>query len=391
MMKFGIITLVSDNYGNKYQNYAVEQLFSKYGEVETFQLQELYSTPQLSNTSFMKKLSPAYIREVLISRPMYQYDINCVDKGVLYNYFYAKKHGGELLERRKCRSEAFDAFSKKNLHISKKILNDSNVDNGWTDQFDAFICGSDQIWNPMYATTSSLAFCTFAPEKTICLSPSFGVSKIPEYRREEYAEWLKQIKSLSVRESAGQKIIKNLTGRDAEVLVDPTMVLPVMEWDKLSRKPAAELPERYILCYFLGRIDKNYRKRIDDFAKKTGLPIVMLFDIFAPEYYVMDPAEVLYAIKNATYVLTDSFHGTVFSILFHRDFQVFERNEGGDKMNSRLETLLSKFALCDRANSVIQAMEISPDRWGEADKILDRERRHVHQYLEDALKKLKHN
>ena len=100
-MKFGIITLVSDNYGNKYQNYAVEQIFSEYGEVETFGLDNLYHTPASTGTLIFAKLNPAYIREVLISRPMYQYDINRVDKGIIHNLIYAKKNSSKLIELRK--------------------------------------------------------------------------------------------------------------------------------------------------------------------------------------------------------------------------------------------------------------------------------------------------
>lgn len=86
-MKFGIITLVSDNYGNKYQNYAVEKIFSQYGEVETYALEELYERPQIKDDSKFAKWNPIYIREVLISRPMYKYDINRIDKGIDFKLY----------------------------------------------------------------------------------------------------------------------------------------------------------------------------------------------------------------------------------------------------------------------------------------------------------------
>jgi hypothetical protein len=383
-MKFGIITLVSDNYGNKYQNYAVEQLLSQYGEVETFGLENLYQAPKQTLKSKISKLRPSYIREVFISRPMYKYDINCVDKGVIYNNIYARKHELELVRLQKLRNEKFQTFSDNNLNISERRLNRENTTKEWADSYDYFICGSDQIWNPSYATTSELAFCTFAPEKTICLSPSFGVSEIPHYRKNEYSKWLKNIKSLSVREYSGKKIIKELTGRDAEVLLDPTMAIPIEKWNQLCKKPKAQLPPKYIVCYFLGIIDKDYRKQINVFSKKTGLPVVMLFDITTPKYYAFDPAEVLYTIKNADYVLTDSFHGSVFSILFHKNFYVFGRNEGGASMNSRLETLLDTFHLQDRMN-LYELDEISGDRWSFADNVIGKEKFRMKNYIERAL------
>lgn len=380
-MKFGIITLVSDNYGNKFQNYAVEQLLSEYGEVETFGLANLYHRPQSEDKSALAKLNPKYIKEVLISRPMYQYDITSIDKGILHNYLYGKQHSAELLALRQKRSQRFQEFSSKYLHISDTVLNRENTTIEWAEKFDYFICGSDQIWNPSYATTSELAFCSFAPEKTICLSPSFGVSEIPAYRKKEYSEWLTKLKSLSVREQAGQKIIQELTGREAPVLVDPTMALPIDKWEQLCKAPMAQLPEHYITCYFLGRIDKVYRKRIAEFSAKMNLPVVVLFDILTPQYYTMDPSEVLYTVKHADYVLTDSFHGTVFSILFQRNFYVFERSEGGASMKSRIDTLLETFSLTDRIFSSRSFRSISADEWNNISNTLKDKQIQAHLYL----------
>lgn len=185
-MKFGIVTLVSNNYGNKYQNYAVEQILSEYGEVETYGLENLYNKPTSAEKFKIKKLNPLYIKEVLISRLMYKYDINRVDYGIIHNLKYAKRNSKKLLMLQKKRCQRFKQFSDEELHISSALLNRNNITKAWVDSIDYFICGSDQIWNPNYATTSELAFCSFAPEKTICLSPSFGVSEIPTYRMEEY-------------------------------------------------------------------------------------------------------------------------------------------------------------------------------------------------------------
>lgn len=383
-MKFGIITLVSDNYGNKYQNYAVEKIFSEYGEVETYRLENLYEKPKEKSGTKLSKLNPTYIREVLISRPMYKYDINRVDKGIIHNLIYAKKNSSSLIRLKERRSERFKAFADQKLNISNLVLNRKNITREWIESTDFYICGSDQIWNPTYATTSELAFCSFASEKTICLSPSFGVAEIPEYRRAEYSKWLKKIKVLSVREEVGQNIIKDLTGRDAEVLLDPTMMVPVETWEDLCREPEKKMPDHYIVCYFLGRIDKSYNKKIKDFSKQKGLPVVMLFDITTPEYYTYDPAEVLFAIKHAEYVLTDSFHGSVFSILFHKEFYVFTRNEGGLNMNSRIETLLGKINLKDRMYDGI-ASRVSERKWDEVENILDRERTKAKKYIQKAL------
>ena len=122
-MKFGIITLVSDNYGNKYQNYAVEKIFSEYGEVETYRLENLYEKPKEKSGTKLSKLNPTYIREVLISRPMYKYDINRVDKGIIHNLIYAKKNSSSLIRLKERRSERFKDFADQKLNISNVVLN----------------------------------------------------------------------------------------------------------------------------------------------------------------------------------------------------------------------------------------------------------------------------
>ena len=382
-MKFGVITLVSDNYGNKYQNYAVEQLMAQYGEVTSYAVAPLYAAPA-SERKKSSRLTPSYIKSALTARMMYRYDITCVDRGLLRNLLYVQMHKAQLLNLKKLRAERFGEFSRKHLHISETVLDRLNTGDLWREK-DFFLCGSDQIWNPNYKTTSELAFCAFAPERTVCIAPSFGVSQIPEHRKEDYARWLGNIRTLSVREAAGQKIIKELTGRDAELLLDPTMALPAAQWEDLAKKPENELPKEYIACYFLGKITKSYRRKIRRLAKEKDLPVVMLFDITSPAYYAYDPAEVLYTIRHARYVLTDSFHGSVFSVLFHKDFSVFLRDEGTVTMNSRLETLLERFSLQDRFG-VAGCPEIAPERWERVDAVLETERAHTRQYLENAIR-----
>lgn len=379
-MKFGIITLVSDNYGNKYQNYAVETLMKKYGEVETFRLEECLQVNFNNKKSMIQKLQPSYIKQVLISRMMYRYDLNNAERSLLGNMLYIQKNKRKLLKVRECRHKKFENFEKEYLHISDKIITHDNTDFEWVDQYDYFICGSDQIWNPGYATTSDLAFLSFSPKvKNIALAPSFGVSVIPENMSELYKKGLEGIEVLSVREEAGKKIIYELTKRESEVLVDPTMAIDVTVWREMEREPKAKLPRKYILCYFLGRVNKQYKVAIRKLAKEKGLEIIPLFDIEFPEYYTLDPTEVLYCIDNAEMVVTDSFHGSVFSILFHKDFAVFERNEGGFSMNSRLDTLLEWFGLEDRVfNNFF--VERSVD-WTEVDMKIAYARDKYTQYL----------
>ena len=382
------MTLVGDNYGNKYQNYAVEQLVSEYGQPVTYRIQE---QPQAAvdrpSRTLWQKLRPSYIAEVLRYRMMYRYDMTNAVRSVSGNLAYIAIHKNQILTAQENRKEKFRAFYEKYLHISDRTITCDNChEKEWLDSHDFFVCGSDQIWNPTYRTTSELAFLSFAPGKAVALSPSFGLSEIPENAKERYRSWLNGITHLSVREEAGKRIIRELTGREATVLLDPTMAIEPERWETLAIKPEKPLPEKYILTYFLGRVTKNYAKRIRKISRETGLPVVNLFNIEESEHYAFDPGEVLYALRNADLVLTDSFHGTVFSILFRRDFLVFRRDEGGKSMHSRLETLLGKFMLEDRLDDgTVHPGSIGTEKWEEIRKIIDIERERTVTYLRQVL------
>lgn len=387
-MKIGIVTLVSDNYGNKFQNYAVEQLLSEYGQVVTYAVDQKREKPGAVN-SLRQKLRPRYIGQSLRSRMMYLYDVTNAQRSLVGNLLYVMTHRQRLLAAKKRRHQKFSAFQESFLHISDRIITHENCnEKDWNESHDYFVCGSDQIWNPNYGTTSDLAFLSFAKGKNIALAPSFGVSTIPKEVREDFGIWIDGIDSLSVREESGRQIIWELTGREAQVLLDPTMAIEPEQWASMARAPKSQLPEKYILTYFLGRVTKDYKKRIKNISQQMGLPVVNLFNIEEPQYYVFDPNEVLFAIQNASIVLTDSFHGSVFSILFQKDFLVFRRDEAGESMHSRLATLLGKFNLEDRLDDGrTEPTGIGTEKWCRVHQILSVEKMNTREYLSKAITK----
>lgn len=388
-MKIGIVTLVSDNYGNKFQNYAVEQLLSEYGEVVTYQVENRRATVEGQYESALKKLTPTRISESISARLMNYYDITNARRSALGNLMYFLTHKNQIQSARALRHQKFAAYQQEFLHISDRVITAENCrEEHWNQSHDYFVCGSDQIWNPYYGTTSELAFLSFASERSVALAPSFGVSQVGEEKKEQLSCWISDVKNLSVREEAGRQIIKDLTGRDAEVLLDPTMAILPSCWEALAQSPDVKLPEKYILTYFLGRMTDSYYHRIRKVSEETGLPVVNLFNIEQPEYYSLDPNEVLYAIRNADLVLTDSFHGTVFSILFRRSFLVFRRNEGGKSMHSRLANLLGKFGLEDRLDDGGSAPgPVADEKWAQVGETILQERQRTRTYLKKALNK----
>lgn len=387
-MKIGIVTLVSDNYGNKFQNYAVEQLLSEYGQVVTYTVEQKSEKPG-ATISLRQKLRPKYIGQSLRSRMMYLYDMTNAQRSLFGNLLYAITHRQKLLTAKSLRHQKFLSFQKSFLHVSDRIITHENCfEKDWNESHNYFVCGSDQIWNPNYGTTSDLAFLSFAKGRNIALAPSFGVSTLPDAAKENFKIWVHGIDSLSVREESGRQIILELTGREAQVLLDPTMAIEPEQWGFLAREPESKLPEQYILTYFLGRVTKEYSDRIKNISQQIGLPVVNLFNIEEPQYYVFDPNEVLFALQNASIVLTDSFHGSVFSILFQKNFLVFRRDEGGESMHSRLATLLGKFDLEDRLDDgITDPIDIESGKWARIHQILAVEKMNIREYLSKAITK----
>lgn len=213
------------------------------------------------------------------------------------------------------------------------------------------IVGSDQLWLPVNVVADYYTL-NWVPDEInkISYSTSFGFSSIPNKYVELYRNFLNRINYLSTREESGVQIIKDIVARDAKLVCDPTILLTKDEWHEESSKER-KYDEKYILCYFLGN-NIEHRKFAERLRKKTGYKIVSLnhadeyvkysdeFCDYAP--FDIGPREWISLIENAEYVCTDSFHGTVFSILFNKMFFDFRRHNNKSKVstNSRIDSLL---------------------------------------------------
>lgn len=257
------------------------------------------------------------------------------------------------------RNERFGDFIKK--HFEKM----SPLYKGWdtlkknTVNYDAFLCGSDQLWLPGNLGSHFYTLEFVPEEKTkIAYATSFGVSQIPWYQRKRTAGYLNRFQALSTREVRGCEMIEELTGYESSVVCDPTLLFSSEEWSKLIPvRPVLEEP--YIFCYFLGTNPKH-RKVARTLKKATGLPIVTVpfLDHFVQEdvqfgdrqLYDIDAEDFVNLIRHAEYILTDSFHGSVFSILHHKQFVTLNRfdDNSGNSRNSRIDSLCALLGLLER-------------------------------------------
>lgn len=378
MKKIGIITMNGyNNYGNRLQNYAVQEVLKALGfSVETI-ITEIedkeysYSKVETKRDKLLKiKNMPVKILFKKIENKIW-YKIN-------------KEYIDEAI---KIRLKNFKEFTKKYISETDYKISQNNIPKNLSDEFDYFIVGSDQIWNPIFRFGSSIDFLTFAPQyKRIAYAPSFGIDDIPQEYADNYSKWLSQMHRISVREESGAKIIKKLTGRDAQVLIDPTLMLSKEQWLSISKEDEFKPKGKYLLTYFLGDISEERKIEIGKFAKRNKLQIVNLGDIRDIKRYKAGPSEFIDYINSASIFFTDSFHGCVFSILFKVPFVVFNRKGNIPSMNSRIDTLLKTFKLEDRRKTNIKCYEeMFNINYNHVDVILERERKKTINYLKEAL------
>ena len=233
---------------------------------------------------------------------------------------------------------------------------------------DYYIAGSDQVWNPYYEA-KAYEFLTFAPkDKRLSFAASIGADSIPEEAKWYFKKNLSDMKYISVREDKAAEIVKELTGRTADITLDPTLLLDKTEWEHIAKKPELYIEDKYICTYFLGEVPEAVKA----FAIEKEMPIYALNSQDSPELYTLDPAEFLYIIQNASYVLTDSFHAVAFSIKFNKEFYVFDRKQDGvSSMFSRIETVTKRFGLENRIQSRDRIIEQEPiSNWNEIEKEL---------------------
>lgn len=360
MKNTGIITLNGYfNYGNRLQNYALQEALKQHHcNVETIWIEDKKSG---NKRNLLKKVKP---------------------KAIL-NKVYRKFYKTPLDQKRE---NKFKEFSNAYIKETEYSISEEDIPLSIIDEYNYFVTGSDQVWNPHYTKASSLYFLTFASkEKRIAYAPSFGISNLPEWCKTNYKQWLNEMNYLSVREDAGANLIKELTGKDAEVLPDPTLLLSKENWLSIA-KPASNKPkEDYLLTYFLGPIPAKTQRLIKSISKKYTLKNVNLAQLKHKKYYLTDPSEFLDFINSATVFFTDSFHGSVFSILFETPFVVTDRESKVPSMNSRINTLLSTYSLEDRHISNLQQNDIFNVDFSHVEKILEQERDKANTFLNKAL------
>lgn len=261
---------------------------------------------------------------------------------------------------------------------------------------DVFVCGSDQIWSPLYFDENYFLSFVHDTQKMIAYAPSIGTMSIPEGEiREQMQKAIQRFRYLSVREEQGAYLIQELTGQKAEVVLDPTLLYSKEEWNEMfGSNGKSELPDQYILCYFLGNMQK-YMRHIRFIVEQMKLPVYIIptrtGQLRKQSFHLYDagPIEFVSAIKGASFVCTDSFHGLAFSLIFEKQFCCYKRfaENAKNNQNSRIYNILTKLNLMERLYQPGEADIIWKDRidYDSVTKRLEAMRKTSICYLNDAL------
>lgn len=253
------------------------------------------------------------------------------------------------------KNRAFDRFFENNLAVSAKKADTIEALLAICKEYDAVMVGSDQTWNPFVAVNGVFLLDYLDGEKIakLAYAPSIGISKLPETSLQRYKNALSQFQALSCRERGGAAFLSELLKRDVEFVLDPTLLLRPRDWEEIATP--VDVQEPYLLTYFLGD-NKAHRKAAAKIAAEKNLNIVAL-----PVSYLemknktidsqyVGPDGFISLIKKASFVCSDSFHGTMFSINFGKDFVSFPKRNDVDinSDNNRLYDALAVFGLQER-------------------------------------------
>lgn len=320
MKKIGILTFHDTlNYGASMQCYALqEKLYLMGANVEVVN----YRCPK-----FVKEYSPYFVSKRNIRKILYML---------------------AALKMNVIKQEKKKKFQKKYIRLSREYTPDTIV--AANEKYDAFITGSDQVWNWHLTDFDKSYFLDFVQNDKgkYSYAASFGISEIEEDKQAEYQKLLSGYSAISVREESGAKLLKEMINGNVEVVVDPVFLLSAEEWEKIAKKAPIS---GYVLLYSIN--DTEAYECAVKLAKRTKKKLVYLnapvkrFGNFK-KITNIGPDEFVGWFKSADYVVTDSFHGVVASILFEKQFIALQDRDIVANTNSRVWDLLNKIGLTDR-------------------------------------------
>lgn len=303
--------------------------------------------------------------------------------------------GSPFLNLRKYR---FNKFYSQYLRKTEKIYRTSAEAEELNGRYDKFIVGSDQVWNPACNGDDAAFLLNFVhdDERRVSYSSSFGLAKIDEQRQSVYRDNLTRFASIAVREQIGVELVRQLTGREAKLVIDPVLLLSKEQWDSLldGKHEAAPFVFSYTnqerqVQQFNALIHQSHFGNMRHYKLSRYTSPKDFLNPKVKVAYTMSPQDFLRYINEAQLVATASFHCTAMCILFNKPFVCFLTGDEGK--DERLKTLLTTFGLLDRVYSERMTIEqvCAPIDYNEVNKLLILKRHESAAYLDEAISKIK--
>ncbi|MCH9276848.1 polysaccharide pyruvyl transferase family protein [Bifidobacterium amazonense] len=365
MTKISILTINDPiNYGNRLQNYALQRVLKRYGNVNTLNLPNERTSSLIYNIRM-------HIKNIF--RPF------------LLHCFSLLSDSFGLASKRRIN---FDKFSNNYIETDKSVI---VLRRKYSFHNDCLVIGSDQVWNDQILASDELlplrlgAFVSNG--HVISYAASFGVSQVVPKSYSIFDKYLHRMSAISVREDRGAELVKEISGLDATVVLDPTLMLTTDDWKTVIAGDFVPSNDRYVLTYFLGDPSAQQEHVIQECAKAHGCRVRRMLDLRDPETYVAGPADFVELFSKAEYVFTDSYHACCFSILFEKQFKVFNRANfsGKSSMNSRMQTLFRLFELDDLMDDDAKLTHID---YVHVNQLLDHHRKASREWLDQAMTKI---
>lgn len=360
-MKNILLVTIRDynNLGNRLQNYALQTVLENLGcSVDNLDIHPIPERDTVTKVKNLVKmvLSIAGIRKFTAWRSEYKRWKKCI------------------------------SFTQKYIHnlvvVDRSCFQSFNFEG-----YDYAVTGSDQVWHNWNRIPEELSYfyLDFMPgEKRISYAPSFGFTSFPECDIKNHIEGLMGMTALSCREQEGCDLIRQLTGREAQKVLDPTLLLSSDDWEKIEVRPDFRIRGPYLLQFFLGKMSEAYEKEVRRLAEGKNLQVLNVNDPTNPRLRGISPEEFIWLIHHADVVCTDSFHASVFSIHFERNLRVFERiSPQYGNMFGRLRDLLEPLGLIE--NVYGRGQKLNTVLTEENKAYLSREREKSVQYLRKSL------
>ena len=387
MKPIGLVTCYfHHNYGSMLQAYATEMIMQQMG----LPFQTIACKAPIN---YMQENKILYIiKKLLIADWKMRLGKMKIERAKKENPMFAKNWN--------IRNKAFNQFAETFFHVSPYCKNREELSK-MAENYSAFLVGSDQLWR-----TDSVEHGYYTLEwvpdhiRKIAYSTSIGVKEVPWFQVEKNKRFMNRFDHIALREQSACDLVYKLTGRKVPVVLDPTLLFTGDQWLGIQQQEPLT-NGKYIFCYLLGD-NPSQREFIKNVKEKTGYKIVALQQLddyipsdegFADEAPYIGPREFLNYIRNAEYVFTDSFHCSVFSILYKKNFFTFSRFAEGAKQstNTRIDNLLHITGLEDRRMTKDKTVEDVISYKGSFDGVnvrLNAYRKSSMDYLNNALKNL---